>query len=83
MICWEAVLVIRFFDAIARLRERFKFGKWTELTDDATEHGGRTLKQSRHFDFTISMVRYLEERARAIHLPRGRCKDPDLLFGYA
>ena len=72
-------MVIIFFDAISCLRKRFKFGKWTDLMQYATENGGRALKQSQNFDFTISMVRYLEERARTIHLPRGRRKEPEAL----
>ena len=44
--------------------------------DKSTEYGGRTLKQNKDYSVNISMVRYLQERARPIHLDRGRCKDP-------
>ena len=67
--CW--------FNAISQLRKRYNFGKWTELMEKSTEYGGRTLKQHKDYSVNISMVRYLQERARQIHLERGRCKTPE------
>ena len=58
-----------------KLKTRFQFGKWIQLQEKATEYGGRTIRQQKDFSFKVSMVRYLEERARTIELPRGRCKD--------
>ena len=48
---------------------------------DQTEYGGRTLKQfpkthPNAFDFTISMTRYLHDKAVEIKLARGRGKNP-------
>ena len=65
----------KFHAAVKQLREKFQFGKWVRLREQATEYGGRTLKQSDTHCFTISIVRYLEDRARAIDLPRGRAKN--------
>jgi len=67
----------QYHGAVEELRRRFKFGKWTQLQEKSDEYGGRTLKQHSNYSFTISMVRYLRERAREIHLPRGRCKEPE------
>ena len=67
--CW--------FNAISQLRKRYNFGKWTELMEKSTEYGGRTLKQHKDYSVNISTVRYLQERARQIHLERGRCKTPE------
>ena len=44
--------------------------------DESHEYGGRTIKQLAKFSFVISMLRYLQERAREIDLPRGRGKIP-------
>ena len=41
------------------------------------EYGGRTIEQLPDTGFTISMTRYLKDRAREIRLERGRCKDPE------
>eukprot|EP00959_Pyramimonas_sp_CCMP1952_P213263 4462285-Pyramimonas_sp.AAC.1 len=46
--------------------------------EGATEYGGRTLRQRQTFDFTVSMARYLAERARPVSLPRARYKNPEL-----
>jgi hypothetical protein len=69
----------QFFEAIKTLRRKYNFGKWNELMDASHEYGGRTLQQHQDFSFTISMARYLRERAREIKLDRGRCKDPEAL----
>jgi len=69
----------KFHNATDQLRRRFKFGVWVELMEHAREYGGRTLYQHKNYDITISMVRYLRERAREIVLERGRCKTPDEL----
>ena len=45
--------------------------------DESTEYGGRTLRQSKDFGFTISMSRYLREKADPIRLERGRGKDQE------
>ena len=45
--------------------------------DEPTEYGGRTLKQSKDFGFTISMTRYLRDKAEPIHIARGRGKDQE------
>jgi len=66
-----------FHKSVAELRKKYNFGKWVELMDQSHEYGGRTLRQTSDYGFTISMVRYLRERAREIKLDRGRCKDPN------
>ena len=67
----------KFFEAVAALRSKFKFGKWVELMDQACEYGGRTLKQAPDYSIKISMVRYLKDRAREIQLQRGRASTPE------
>ena len=58
--------------AMARLRERFKFGSWHHLQDQPRHYGGRTLSQKADFSFTIDMNRYLKERAHEIKIGKGR-----------
>ena len=72
-------LAPKFHAAVEELRKRYQFGKWKVLMDEQTEYGGRTLKQSKDFGFTISMTRYLREKAEPIHLARGRGKDQEAL----
>ena len=48
------------------------FGKWQELMDEEVQCGGRTLRQKADYECTISMTRYLQEKAREIRLERGR-----------
>ena len=43
----------RFQNAVAQLKKRYTFGKWKVLMDEATEYGGRTLRQSPDFGFVI------------------------------
>ena len=57
----------------------YNFGKWIELMEQATEYGGRTLKQRPDYGFEISMGRYLRDKAREIRLERGRMKDSEAL----
>ena len=61
--------------AVAELKRRLNFGKWVKLKDQATEYGGRTLKQNHDGSFTVSMTRYLRDKAQEISLARGRTKD--------
>ena len=44
--------------------------------DQATEYGGRTLQQFSNYEVTISMNRYLQQKAREITLQKGRLKIP-------
>ena len=67
----------KFHNAIEQLKKRYKFGKWKVLMDDSTEYGGRTLRQSKDYGFTISMSRYLREKADPIRIERGRGKDQE------
>ena len=67
----------QFHDAVTQLRKRYTFGKWKILMDEAAEYGGRTLQQSTDFGFTISMSRYLREKAEPIRIERGRGKDQE------
>ena len=62
--------------AIEVLKKEYNFGKWKILQESSTEYGGRTLKQFPDFSFTISMSRYLRDKASEIKLARGRGKDP-------
>ena len=68
-----------FFEAVKTLKETYKFGKWVWLQENSTEYGGRTLKQLEDYGFTISMVRYLKERAREIRIEKGRRSKPEAL----
>ena len=65
----------KFNQAVANIRKRFKFGKWIRLQEEQTEYGGRTLKQYPDFSITISMKRYLQDRAREIRMPKRRKRD--------
>lgn len=67
----------KFHDAVEQLRKRYTFGKWKVLMDEPTEYGGRTLRQSKDFGFTISMSRYLRGKADPIRIERGRGKDQE------
>ena len=67
----------KFHDAVEQLKKRYKFGKWKVLMEESTEYGGRTLRQSKDYGFTISMSRYLREKADPIRLERGRGKDQE------
>ena len=69
----------KFQTAIETLRKEYNFGKWKVLQDASTEYGGRTLRQLPTYDFKISMIRYLKEKAVEIQLARGRGKDPKAL----
>ena len=73
-------LAPKFHDAVDQLKKRYNFGKWKVLMDEATEYGGRTLSQSKDFGFTISMTRYLREKAEPIHIARGRGKDGEAVY---
>ena len=66
-----------FHFAVEQLKKRYTFGKWKVLMDESTEYGGRTLRQSKDFGFSISMSRYLREKADPIRLERGRGKDQE------
>jgi hypothetical protein len=66
-----------FHEAVKELRRHFTFGKWVNLQSESCEYGGRSLRQNPDFSVTISMVRYLKQKAREITLARGRCKQPD------
>lgn len=66
-----------FHGALSKLRKAFNFGVWKELMDNPREYGGRTIEQHSDSGFTISMSRYLKDRAREIRLEKGRCKDPE------
>ena len=66
----------KFDSAIAKLRDKFKFGSWQDIWETAKDYGGRTLMQKKNFGFTITMTRYLKNRAREITLVRGRCQTP-------
>ena len=65
----------KFQRAVEERKKRYTFGKWKILMDEATEYGGRTLRQEKDFGFEISMSRYLREKAEPIRLERGRGKD--------
>ena len=66
----------KFLEAVAKLKNKFNFGKWKNLSESATEYGGRTLMQHSDYSITISMARYLRGRARGIRLARSRLSDP-------
>jgi len=66
----------KFHAAVEQLRKEYNFGKWKILQENATEYGGRTLKQLPDFSFKVSMTRYLKEKGVEIKLERGRGKDP-------
>ena len=53
-------------NAIAQLRNTFKFGSWTWLQEGPTQYGGRTLQQRKYFGFHIDMNRYLRTKAHEI-----------------
>ena len=46
-----------YHDAKAKLRKRFNFGSWTELSERSTQYGGRTLVQKHDYSIEISMYR--------------------------
>ena len=45
--------------------------------DQSTEYGGRTLKENPDYSITISMSRYLADKARPINLNRSRLNEMD------
>ena len=45
--------------------------------DEGFQYGGRTLRQKADYECTISMTRYLQEKAREIRLGRGRASEPN------
>ena len=58
--------------AIEKPKSKFEFGRWKDLMEAQQEYGGRTIRQLQDFGFTISMGRYLKEKAEEIPLGRGR-----------
>ena len=64
-----------FQKAVDHIRRKFVFGKWIALKDEATEYGGRTLRQHPDYSITISMRRYLLDRAREVRIAKGRKKE--------
>ena len=55
----------------------FTLGKCQELMDEEVQCGGRTLRQKADYECTISMTRYLQEKARGNRLERGRASQPN------
>eukprot|EP00435_Cladocopium_sp_Y103_P060316 s936_g22.t1 len=57
------------------LRTKLKFGKWRDVYNNSAEYIGRTLKQLPNFEIQVSMKRYIEEKLRAVTLPKERLKE--------
>ena len=66
----------KFHAAVERLRKTYTFGKWKNLMKESTEYGGRSLRQKPNYDITISMSRYLKDKAVEINIQRCRMKQP-------
>ncbi|CAJ1400675.1 unnamed protein product [Effrenium voratum] len=64
-------------EKMRQLRERFKFGKWVSLqeeADGAAFNGGR-IKQKQDGSFEVDMQKFVEERLQEVPLEKGRLKD--------
>lgn len=59
---------------MGELRTKLKFGKWRDVYNSSAEYIGRTLKQLESFEIQVSMKRYIEEKPKAVNLPKERLK---------
>lgn len=67
-------------ELMSQLRTRLKFGKWHNVYNDTAEYIGRTLKQLESFEIQVSTQRYIQEKLKAVVLPKERLKDKTALL---
>ena len=63
-----------FYANLEKLRERFQFGKFVFLKEEAqgASFNGRRIKQASNFDFMIDMEKFVDERLNPVSLEKGR-----------
>ncbi|CAL1132850.1 unnamed protein product [Cladocopium goreaui] len=61
-------------EQMAKLRDRFTFGKWVDLksTPEGAMFNGRRLRQTAEGEFQIDMQKFIEERLQEVRLEKGR-----------
>ena len=57
------------------LRTKFKFGKWASIYGSEADYAGRTIVQRKDYSCYVHMAKFIQERLRPIHIPRGRRSD--------
>ncbi|CAE7826816.1 Kcnh5, partial [Symbiodinium necroappetens] len=65
--------------ALARLRQKFKFGKFKKLQEltDGTTFNGRRIRQTAEFQLLVDMEKYVQERLFPMKLEKGRRSQPE------
>ncbi|CAE7242722.1 engB [Symbiodinium sp. CCMP2592] len=66
-------------EAMARLRQRFKFGKFKSLQElpEGTTFNGRRIRQTPGFEILVDMEKYVQERLFPMKFEKGRRSNPE------
>ena len=66
-------------EAMARLRQRFRFGKFKNLQElaEGTTFNGRRIRQTPEFEILVDMEKYVQERLFPMKIEKGRRSQAD------